>query len=83
MEDESGVVSKEIGEDTEKTDTKITRKHATVDWLSGFSEGERRGISDAIDALSSVLKEAGIPNGEVEAISEKILERSGRVYLFR
>jgi hypothetical protein len=82
-DDRGGVVSKEIDEVTEKTDTRITRKHATIDWLSGYSEGERRGIADALDALASVLRLVGISEEESESITQKILERSGRIFLFR
>ncbi len=83
MEDEkSGVVSTEVEDETEKTDVLITRPHATLDWLSGYAAGERRGVADAVDALSIVLREAGVSDDEAGVISQKILERSGLQHLF-
>jgi hypothetical protein len=84
MEDESGIVSTEIDDEiTEKTDAAITRKHATLDWLSGYSEGEKRGVADALDALNTCLREVGMSASEIEVISRKILERSGWSSLFQ
>jgi hypothetical protein len=83
-DDQSGTVSTEIDDEiTEKTDAAITRKHATLDWLAGYSEGERRGVADGLDALAETLKEVGMSEADVEVILRKILERSGWSSLFQ
>ena len=73
----------EIEIDAEPTDSNssstrsTTRPHATVEWLSGFDEGRRRGAADVLDALSAALSAVGVPGDVANAIVEKVRTRAG------
>jgi hypothetical protein len=71
-------------EDTEATGSgrsgrsgSTTRPHATVEWLTGFDEGRRRGAADILDALAAALASVGVPDDVAAAIVAKVRARAG------
>jgi len=55
------------GEVTEATGSSghsgsTTRPHATVEWLTGFDEGRRRGAADVLDALAPRFRRSASPS---------------------
>ena len=73
----------EIEIDPEETESNssstrhTTRPHATVEWLSGFDEGRRRGAADVLDALAAALSAVGVPEDVAAAIVAKVRSRAG------
>jgi hypothetical protein len=73
------------GDVTEATDSgrvvgrssSATAPHATIEWLSGFDEGRRRGAADVLDALAGALSAVGVPDDVAKAIVSKVRARAG------
>jgi hypothetical protein len=70
------------GEVTEATGSSgrsgsTTAPHATVEWLTGFDEGRRRGAADVLDALAAALAAVGVPDDVAAAIVAKVRARAG------
>jgi len=65
------------GEVTEATEgSGTTRPHATVEWLSGFDEGRKRGAADVLDALAAALTAVGVSPDVASAIVAKVRARA-------
>jgi hypothetical protein len=79
MDDDSIPEIEIDGEVTEATGTShgTTRPHATVEWLTGFDEGRRRGAADVLDALAAALASVGVPDDVAAAIVAKVRARAG------
>jgi hypothetical protein len=69
------------GEVTEATGAghplSTTAPHATVEWLTGFDEGRRRGAADVLDALAAALAAVGVSGDVAAAIVAKVRARAG------
>jgi hypothetical protein len=67
------------GEVTEATGSRdsTTRPHATIEWLTGFDEGRRRGASDVLDALAAALSAVGVADDVATVIVAKVRSRAG------
>jgi len=57
--------------------TSKTAPHATIEWLSGFDEGRKRGAADVLDALAGALTAVGVPDEVASAIVSKVRARAG------
>jgi hypothetical protein len=79
MDDDSIPEIEIDGEVTEATGSErgTTRPHATVEWLTGFDEGRRRGAADILDALAAALSAVGVPEAVAAAIVVKVRDRAG------
>jgi hypothetical protein len=54
-----------------------TAPHATIEWLTGFDEGRRRGAADVLDALAGALAAVGVSGEVATAIVAKVRARAG------
>lgn len=67
-----GVPSHTLDGDTDKN----TPAYASSEWLSGYGEGEKRGVASFLGALREALGEVGVAGNEAEAIMDKICRRA-------
>lgn len=61
----------------EDSDTaRNTPTYASGEWLTGYVEGEKRGVASVLGALREALAEVGVDTAEAEAIIEKVCQRA-------
>jgi hypothetical protein len=49
-----------------------TAVHATEEWISGYEQGERRGVAKLLDALRVRLRRSGATVDEMDAVVERL-----------
>ena len=63
----------------ERDTDKNTPVYASSEWLSGYTEGEKRGVASVLGALDEALTEVGVAGVDAETIIEKICRRANVV----
>lgn len=67
-----GVPTPTLDSDTDKN----TPSYASAEWLTGYAEGEKRGVASFLGALREALGEVGVVGQDAEAVMEKICRRA-------
>jgi hypothetical protein len=55
---------------------KHTPVYASSEWLSGYGEGEKRGVASFLGALREALGEVGVTGNDADVIMDKICQRA-------